>query len=93
MFRRIAGLSGCVAVLLAGCSSGPSESGTRVAGLEKTKLKVAVLPLVDDAPLYVGLAAGVFTELGLDVQPTVVKTGAEAVKMVADGTSTLRWAT
>ncbi|HZB50057.1 MAG TPA: ABC transporter substrate-binding protein, partial [Mycobacteriales bacterium] len=56
-----------------------------MSGLEKTTLSVAVLPLVDDAPLYVGLAAGVFTDLGLDVRPTVVKTGSEAVKLIAEG--------
>jgi len=72
-------------VLLAGCGSEEPASGGRVTGLEKTRLTVAVLPLVDDAPLYAGLAAGVFTDLGLDVRPTVVKTGSEAVKLVAEG--------
>jgi NitT/TauT family transport system substrate-binding protein len=83
-FWCVAALAGSTALLLAGCSAGPSTSATRAPGLEKTKLTVAVLPLVDDAPLYAGLAAGVFTDLGLDVRPMVVKTGAEAVKLVAD---------
>jgi len=86
--RRAAVLAGCAALLLAGCSSGgddPSSAATRAAGLEKTKLKVAVLPLVDDAPLYVGLARGVFADLGLDIEPQVVKTGSQAVELVASG--------
>ncbi len=85
--RRIQLLAACAA-LSAACSSGGAAvgagHGARPAP-EKTHLTVAVLPLVDDAPLYVGVQQHLFADQGLDVQPRIVKTGAEAVDLVSSG--------
>jgi NitT/TauT family transport system substrate-binding protein len=85
--RRMQALTACAA-LSAACSFGGSDAGPGPGArpaLEKTRLTVAVLPLVDDAPLYVGLQQGLFSDQGLDVQPKIVKTGAEAVDLVSTG--------
>jgi len=85
--RRLQVLTVCTA-LSAACSFGGSDHGPGSAAWpapEKTRLTVAVLPLVDDAPLYVGIQQGLFADQGLDVQPKIVKTGAEAVDLVSTG--------
>jgi NitT/TauT family transport system substrate-binding protein len=85
--RRIQVLTACAA-LSAACSFGGSDpgpgQGARPA-LEQTRLTVAVLPLVDDAPLYVGVQQSLFSDQGLEVQPKIVKTGAEAVDLLSTG--------
>jgi NitT/TauT family transport system substrate-binding protein len=85
--RRIQVLTACAA-LSAACSVGGSDPGPGPGArpaLEKTRLTVAVLALVDDAPLYVGIQQGLFADQGLEVQPKIVKTGAEAVDLVSTG--------
>ena len=85
--RRLQVLTACTA-LSAACSFGGSGHGPGSAAWpapEKTRLTVAVLPLVDDAPLYVGIQQGLFSDQGLEVRPKIVKTGAEAVDLVSTG--------
>jgi NitT/TauT family transport system substrate-binding protein len=85
--RRLQVLTACTA-LSAACSFGGSGHGPGPAAWpapEKTRLTVAVLPLVDDAPLYVGIQQGLFSDQGLEVRPKIVKTGAEAVDLVSTG--------
>jgi NitT/TauT family transport system substrate-binding protein len=48
-------------------------------------LKVAVVPIVDVAPFYLGLKAGFFKNEGLDVQPVVMRTGSDIVAALVAG--------
>ncbi len=74
--------SGLAALLLiAGCggsgTSGTSVGGTGSAtgsatGPEKTHITVAALPIVDDAPLFLAIKKGYFTQQGLTVTPELV---------------------
>ena len=69
--------------LVSGC--GGSGSTTEVQQLEKTKIRVGVLPIVDTASLYVGIKKGVFAAEGLTVEPVVLNQSTEAVPMLQDG--------
>ena len=79
-YRRIA-RSAVVAVLVAlaaaGCSgsSSPSSSGSTGStgtGKPLTRVSVGVLPIIDDAPLYVAIRQGLFRAQGLDVTPVLL---------------------
>jgi NitT/TauT family transport system substrate-binding protein len=62
--------AGCALLLslASACSSNSSSSDPKKGGLEKTTMKVAALPLVDAAALYVGQKQGYFKAEGLNVQ-------------------------
>src|ERR1043165_4364884 len=77
-------LSGCGA--LDGSASGPGSGGSGTPGaVEKPKLKVGLLPVVDVAPLYQAVEKGYFKQEGLDVEPIVVASGPKAVESVISG--------
>ncbi|WP_026422972.1 ABC transporter substrate-binding protein [Actinokineospora inagensis] len=78
-------LSGCG--LLGGDDSG-SPSGQNNSGtgaVEKAKIKVGVLPVVDVAPFYRAIEQGYFKEQGLDVEPVVEASGAASINAVLSG--------
>ena len=67
--RPVAGLAALVglsALLAAGCSGGGSSSAAP-GGLEKTNLKVAAVPAVDSAGVYIAQQRGLFAAEGLHV--------------------------
>lgn len=77
-------LSGCGA--LDGSSSSSSTGGSGAPGsVEKPKVKVGLLPVVDVAPLYQAVEKGYFRQEGLDVEPVVVASGPKAVESVISG--------
>ncbi|GAB3902341.1 ABC transporter substrate-binding protein [Kibdelosporangium lantanae] len=53
--------------------------------VEKATIKVAVLPVVDAAPLYLAMAGGYFKDEGLTVELVVAKGGPDAVVKLASG--------
>lgn len=63
------------ALLLSACGGG-TKGGN---GLEKTKLNVAGLAVVDDAPLYIAAAKGLFKKEGLDVKVTTLTQSTQAI--------------
>lgn len=69
---------------LGACGSSDSEatpgqsSGTR-------KVSVGVIPIVDVAPLYLGIKQGFFSKRGLEVSPTPAQGGAAIVPAVLAG--------
>ncbi|MFC4114657.1 ABC transporter substrate-binding protein [Nonomuraea zeae] len=75
----------------AACSNGgtttasnpPSASAS--GGLEKTKLKIATLPAIDSAALYVAIDQKLFEQEGLEVTPQVVQAAPEAIPMLLNG--------
>nr|CTQ94617.1 ABC-type nitrate/sulfonate/bicarbonate transport systems periplasmic components-like protein [Kibdelosporangium sp. MJ126-NF4] len=80
----VTALSGCGA--LDGSSNNPSGGSSGAAGpIEKPKLKVGLLPVVDVAPLYQAVEKGYFKQEGLDVEPIVVNSGPKAVESVISG--------
>ncbi|WP_345397950.1 ABC transporter substrate-binding protein [Nonomuraea salmonea] len=73
------------------CSSGgdPNTSAPPSAdaagGLEKTQLKIATLPAIDSAAIYVAIDQGLFEKEGLEVTPQVVQAAPEAIPMLVKG--------
>ncbi|MET0238173.1 MAG: ABC transporter substrate-binding protein [Kibdelosporangium sp.] len=80
-------VTGCSA--LSGDSGGSGSSPAANAGtsgpIEKPKIKVGLLPVVDVAPLYQAIEKGYFKEQGLDVVPEVVASGPKAVEGMIGG--------
>lgn len=62
-----------------------AASGGGNAPKELTKLKVGVVPVVDVAPLYLGIKKGFFKDEGLDVTPVVAQGGAAIIPAVVNG--------
>ncbi|MEI2766608.1 MAG: ABC transporter substrate-binding protein [Dermatophilaceae bacterium] len=83
-------LAAAALTLLAACSSGsPSgtttSSGAASGGGGGKEVNVAVIPIVDCAPAFLGVSKGFFAEEGLNVKITQVTGGAAAVSGVVGG--------
>jgi NitT/TauT family transport system substrate-binding protein len=64
------------ALLLSACGTPERTTGN---GPEKTRLNVAGLAVVDDAPLYIAAAKGLFKKEGLDVHVTTLTQSTQAI--------------
>jgi NitT/TauT family transport system substrate-binding protein len=85
--RRVAALGSAVAVLggvLAGCT-GSVADGQSVASRGLTHVNVGVLPITDDAPVYVALQHGLFDAHGLEVTPVILNSGEQATSELSSG--------
>ncbi|RZS41054.1 NitT/TauT family transport system substrate-binding protein [Herbihabitans rhizosphaerae] len=74
--------------VLAGCGLlGGSDSGNTGGSIqvEKTKIRVGVLPIIDNAQLYIAIKNGYFNEVGLEVEPVPIQGGAAAVPGLVNG--------
>lgn len=80
---------------LLGGSSGSSSSTTNAsAGLEKTNITVGVLPVIDDATIYIAQQKGYFKAQGLNVKLQSFQTGGQALTAMAGGSvdfANLNW--
>lgn len=68
----------------AGGDTGTAESPAAGGG-ELTEIEVGVIPIVDVAPIYLGVQEGIFEEHGLDVTLTLAQGGAAIVPAVQSG--------
>src|SRR4051794_33270717 len=84
--RRLSALTLPVvaALLAAACGSG-SSGGSSDSGSGPTKIKVGVIPIVDVAPIYLGIKQGFFTAENLDVSVETAQGGAAIVPGVVSG--------
>ena len=73
------------ALALAACSSGSSQEPEPAADGGLTPVTVGVIPIVDVAPIYLGVEQGFFEEEGLDVTLELAQGGAAIVPAVASG--------
>ena len=88
-WRAIA-LVGAFALLAAACGDdddGEDEASqtTDTTSQEMTSIKVGVVPVVDVAPLYLGIDKGFFEEEGLEVEPVIAQGGAAIIPAVMAG--------
>lgn len=77
-----------IAIALAASAAsacGGSDSKKTKGGLEKTDLKIAVLPIVDDSPVFLARKYGYFKQEGLTVTPITMGNGAEALARMQSG--------
>jgi NitT/TauT family transport system substrate-binding protein len=68
---------------ITGC--GGSDSSKSSSGLEKTNLKVGLLPIPDAATVYIARSKGYFKAEGLNVTPTILTNGSETISRVMSG--------
>lgn len=91
--RRIVSVAGAalaVSLLLAACSGSSDNGSTPAAGTggqtgSLTDVKVGVIPIVDVAPIYLGVEKGIFAKHGLNVTPELAQGGAAIVPAVVSG--------
>lgn len=86
--RRFTPLLLLPALALAACGTGGDQTGdgpTGDAAGETTPITVGTIPIIDVAPLHVGLAEGFFAEEGLDVEVATGEGGAAIVPGVVGG--------
>jgi NitT/TauT family transport system substrate-binding protein len=86
--RRIAVFGAAAAVLvgtLAGCTGSAASGAPGAIGTGLTHVNVGVLPIIDDAPVYVALQHGLFDAHGLDVTPVTLNSGAQATQELLSG--------
>lgn len=72
-----------IALAVAACGGSSHKSGSQA--LEKTDLKVGLLPTPDAATIYLANEKGYFKEQGLTVTPTFLGNGADTVGRVMSG--------
>lgn len=80
---RVLCMAAAAALLAAGCS-GSGGSGS-VGGLEKTTLRVAAVPAMDSAGLYIAQQRGFFAQEGLHVQILPAISSADVIKQQLAG--------
>jgi NitT/TauT family transport system substrate-binding protein len=83
----VVALGAAAALALAGCSTStpaPGDTGDTGGG-ELTKVTVGVIPIVDVAPIYLGVQQGFFEDEGLDVTLELAQGGAAIVPAVVSG--------
>jgi NitT/TauT family transport system substrate-binding protein len=90
--RRAVVLAGIMALLVGACGDDDDDGGDAEAegeppaeADELTTIEVGVVPVVDVAPLYLGIEQGFFEEEGLDVQPAIAQGGAAIIPAVVQG--------
>lgn len=78
-----------VLVLLASltsCGGGDSAGAARPAGkVEKARIRVGLLPVVDVGPFYLAIENGYFKAEGLEVEPVVMASGAASINALLNG--------
>jgi len=72
------------ALLVAGCG-GSSSTSSPQASSGLTTVTVGVIPIVDVAPIYLGIQQGFFKEQGLDLKMQTAQGGAAIVPAVVSG--------
>jgi NitT/TauT family transport system substrate-binding protein len=77
------------AVVLTACGGDDeADGGTDAGGAGEggtTSVRVGAIPIVDVAPLYLGIEQGIFEDAGLEVEPFLAQGGAAIVPAVVNG--------
>ncbi len=74
-----------LALTVAACGSSPDPAAGASAGSGEHTLKVGLVPVVNVAPLYLGIEKGFFDKAGLKIEPTIAQTFAANVASVMNG--------
>lgn len=87
----LASAAATVVLALAACAGGGQDGAPATTAAdgdpaaELTAITVGVLPIVDTAPIWLGVEEGIFAEHGLDVELAVAQGGAAVVPAVVAG--------
>jgi len=74
-----------LALVLLGAAAGCGGSASSTSSGGVAKLEVGVVPVIDVAPLFLGVSKGFFTEEQLDVTPKPIQAGATIAASVVSG--------
>ena len=83
--RALAGLGIAAAVLLTACGGSSDSGSAQGGGTSTTSVTVGVIPIIDVAPIYLGIQQGFFKEQGLDVKLETAQGGAAIIPAVVSG--------
>ncbi|MFD9697627.1 ABC transporter substrate-binding protein [Lentzea sp. NPDC059081] len=88
--RRTAGLLSTLTLFAAISGCGSPGAGQPVASnspkpVEKSRIKIGVLPVVDVAPLHIAIKNGYFRDEGLEIETVTVQGGAAAIPSLIQG--------
>jgi NitT/TauT family transport system substrate-binding protein len=83
--RLLAALAAAGAVLLADCGGSSSGSASTGTAGKTTSVTVGVIPIVDVAPIYLGIKQGFFAKQGLDLKLQTAQGGAAIIPGVVSG--------
>jgi NitT/TauT family transport system substrate-binding protein len=70
---------------LAGCGSGGASAGGGTNEQGQTSVAVGITPVLNAAPLYLGIKQGFFEDEGLAVTPRVIQAAATAIPSMLNG--------
>ncbi len=73
-------IAAALALAVTACGGGGASSGSD--GDKTTKLTIGLIPIVDVAPLYLGIQEGYFKEEGIELEPVLAAGGAAIVPAV-----------
>ncbi|MHA6669344.1 ABC transporter substrate-binding protein [Homoserinimonas sp. A447] len=79
------GLAAASVLALTACASGTPDTGEAPDPAEPTAITVGVIPIVDTAPIWLGVEKGFFSDEGLDVTVQPTTGGAASVPGVVAG--------
>jgi NitT/TauT family transport system substrate-binding protein len=84
----IVGILALALIAATGCSGAEEPTKATAGGgstLEKTKINIGTIPVVDTAPLQIAMEKGLFKAEGLDVTLQILAGGAEAIPKLKSG--------
>lgn len=87
--RALAGAVSAAALLVAGCSGGPSVETDEQGNAQLTVYHITT---ADSSPLYLGIEKGFFEEEGLDVTVKIAESGSAIIPSVVNGESQIGYA-
>ncbi|MBB4907792.1 ABC transporter substrate-binding protein [Actinophytocola algeriensis] len=82
MRRHLAAILLATSLLATACGAGDGADGGSAAPGEPDKVTVGVIPILDVAPIYLGVEKGFFAELDIDLELTQAEGGAAIVPAV-----------
>ena len=85
MRRQLAPVLALVAIAASLAACGSDEPSTTTEEGKTTTISVGVIPIIDVAPLYLGIQKGFFDSRGLEVKPVPAQGGAAIVPAVMTG--------
>jgi NitT/TauT family transport system substrate-binding protein len=89
--RAVVGLAllAVIATTVSGCgllgSSDDSSASGPTGGLEKTKIKISIMPTIDTAPFHLAVKEGLFQKAGLEVEEVDAASGQASLQNLISG--------
>jgi NitT/TauT family transport system substrate-binding protein len=83
LFVATATMVSAVTGIASGAAASTPRRPSKAPGL--TEVRVGALPIIDDAPIYVGIKEGFFAKQGIKVTPVLAESGSDIIPAVLSG--------